>query len=41
MISSRCDAGSDSILLYRSDKPLLTLTPKSSNSSWCLAKASL
>ncbi|SHV36553.1 Uncharacterised protein [Mycobacteroides abscessus subsp. abscessus] len=41
MISSCCDAGRASILLYRSDNPLLTLTPSSSNSFWCFSKASL
>ena len=41
MICSRWNDGSDSILLYESTIPLLTLTPSSSSTSWCLAKASL
>ncbi|MNL06732.1 hypothetical protein D3C87_1273780 [compost metagenome] len=41
MTSSRFDSGSASILVYRSTRPLFTFTPSSSNSFWCLAKASL
>ena len=41
MISSRCETGSVSILLYRSAMPLLTFTPRLSNVAPCFSNASL